>query len=88
MVALGLTYVLRHDRKMNSKMLKAAAKEARIVTNLCLRFQEAGIHCPVLTTFESQPVTLRHKPNLLRSEKRIVVDQFRHPRDEVRGIAG
>ena len=70
-----LDYVLRYDRKFNSKLLKAAAEEAGIVANLCSNFREAGIHCQVLTTFESQPMTLSYGPNLVRSEKRLVSDQ-------------
>jgi hypothetical protein len=69
-----LDYVLRHNRKLNTKMFKAAAEEAGIVANLCSKFREAGIHCSVLTTFESKPMTLRQGPNIWGSEKRVVSD--------------
>ena len=64
-----LDHILRHDRGYSSKVLKAGAEEAGIAANLCSNFLEAGIRCPVLTTFACQPVTLRHG---LKTEKRVV----------------
>jgi hypothetical protein len=67
-----LDNVLRFERKMNSKLVKLASEEAAIVANLCSKFREAGVHCSVLTTFDTQPVTLRHSTNILRTEKHVV----------------
>jgi hypothetical protein len=67
-----LDHVLRHARKFDSKALKAASEEAAIVANLCSKFREADIPCTVLTTYETQPTTLKHGHNIFKKEKRVV----------------
>ncbi|KAJ8132094.1 hypothetical protein O1611_g1537 [Lasiodiplodia mahajangana] len=68
-----LDRVLKHDRKLNSRELKAMAEEAGIVANLCSKFQEAGVRCSLITTYESQPTTIRHWATILKPEKYTLV---------------
>ncbi|KAK0746923.1 hypothetical protein B0T18DRAFT_466404 [Schizothecium vesticola] len=70
-----LDHVLRHDRGMDSAARKAAAEEAGIVASLCTKFEEAGSYCPIITTYESQPTTLRHGFNFLRPQRRVLVSR-------------
>ncbi len=61
---------------MDSKALKSVAEEAGIVANLCFKFQEAGVHCSIIITYESQPTKMRRKINFLKTAKRIVRHVF------------
>ncbi|KAI1391552.1 uncharacterized protein F4822DRAFT_427403 [Hypoxylon trugodes] len=70
-----LDNVLKHYRKMGSRDLVAAAEEAGIVANLCSKFQEAGIQCPVITTYDSQATKIRHWINLFKAEKHILISK-------------
>lgn len=66
-----LGYVLRSDRKADNKAVKTATEETGIVSSLCVKFQESGIQCPVLTTYETRPTKIRL--SLWRSEKRTLI---------------
>ncbi|KAI0101398.1 hypothetical protein GGR51DRAFT_575054 [Nemania sp. FL0031] len=70
-----LDRILKHDRRLNARDLKATAEEAGIVARLCTNFQELGVRCPLITTYESQPTTIRSWMTIFRPERYTLVDR-------------